>query len=232
MHGTGPIITPDILLQAYACGIFPMADSADDPDLYWVEPANRGIIPLDRFHVSRRLARTVRAGKFEIRVDTDFEAVISGCAVARSRRDSTWINGEIRRLYAELFNAGHVHTVEAWRDDRLVGGLYGVHLASAFFGESMFSVETDASKVALVHLAARLKRNGFRLLDTQFLTDHLARFGAIEVPRERYLQMLAEALRQPAGFYCPEDGAASPPSAAAGAGDLAISVLQSTSQTS
>ena len=228
MHGTEPVITPQILLQAYACGIFPMADAADDPDLYWVEPANRGILPLDRFHISRRLARTVRADKFEIRIDTDFEAVISGCAVARTRHDSTWINSEIRRLYGELFDAGHVHTVEAWRDNRLVGGLYGVHLAAAFFGESMFSAETDASKVALVHLAARLKRNGFRILDTQFLTDHLARFGAIEVPRERYLEMLAEALAQPADFYCPEDGAASPPAS----GAAVISVLQSTSQTS
>ena len=228
MHGSEPVITPDILLQAYACGIFPMADAADDPDLYWVEPANRGILPLGEFHVSKRLARTVRADKFEIRIDTDFDAVISGCAASRTRRDSTWINDEIRWLYRQLFNAGHVHTIEAWRDNRLVGGLYGVHLASAFFGESMFSVESDASKVALVHLVARLKRNGFTLLDTQFLTDHLARFGAIEVPRERYLKLLAEALRQPADFYCPEDGAASPPLS----GAAVISALQSTSQTS
>jgi leucyl/phenylalanyl-tRNA--protein transferase len=228
VHGTEPVITPDILLQAYACGIFPMADAADDPNLYWVEPANRGILPLDGFHVSRRLARTVRADKFEIRIDSDFEAVISGCAASRTRRDSTWINDEIRRLYGELFNAGHVHTIEAWRDSRLVGGLYGVHLASAFFGESMFSLQSDASKVALVHLVARLKRNGFRLLDTQFLTDHLARFGALEVPRERYLELLAQALRQPADFYCPEDGAASPPFS----GAAVISALQSTSQMS
>ena len=228
MHGTEPVITPDILLQAYACGIFPMADSADDPDLYWVEPANRGILPLDGFHVSRRLARTVRADKFEIRIDTDFDAVISGCAASHTRRSSTWINDEIRRLYRALFNAGHVHTVEAWRDNRLVGGLYGVHLASVFFGESMFSLDTDASKVALVHLVARLKRNGFKLLDTQFLTDHLARFGAIEVPRQRYLKRLAEALRQPADFYCPEDDPASPPLS----GAAVISALQSTSQTS
>ena len=228
MHGTEPVITPDILLQAYACGIFPMADAADDPDLYWVEPANRGILPLDGFHVSKRLARTVRGDKFEIRIDTDFEAVISGCAVSRSRRDSTWINDEIRRLYSELFNAGHVHTVEAWRDNRLVGGLYGVHLASVFFGESMFSIETDASKVALVHLVARLSRNGFRLLDTQFLTDHLARFGAIEVSRERYLKLLAEALRQSVDFYCPEDDSSSSPAT----GAAAILALQSTSQTS
>jgi len=228
VHGTEPVITPDILLQAYACGIFPMADAADDPDLYWVEPANRGILPLNEFHVPRRLARTVRADKFEIRIDTDFDTVISGCAARRPHRDSTWINDEIRRLYAALFDAGHVHTVEAWRENRLVGGLYGVHLASVFFGESMFSLETDASKVALVHLAARLKRNGFQLLDTQFLTDHLARFGAIEVPRERYLRLLAQALRQPADFYCPEDG----PSCVPVAGAAVISALQSTSQTS
>jgi len=228
VHGTEPVITPEILLQAYACGIFPMADAADDPDLYWVEPANRGILPLDGFHVSRRLARTVRADKFEIRVDSDFEAVISGCAATRSRRDSTWINGEIRRLYKALFDTGDVHTVEAWRDNRLVGGLYGVHLAGAFFGESMFSLHSDASKVALVHLVARLRRNGFQLLDTQFLTDHLARFGAIEVSRERYLKLLAQALRQPADFYCPGEGAASPPLS----GAAVISALQSTSQTS
>jgi leucyl/phenylalanyl-tRNA--protein transferase len=228
VHGTEPAITPETLLQAYACGIFPMADAADAPDLYWVEPANRGILPLDGFHVSKRLARTVRTDKFEIRVDTDFEAVISGCAASRTRRGSTWINDEIRRLYSELFNAGHVHTIEAWRDNRLVGGLYGVHLASVFFGESMFSLETDASKVALVHLVARLRRNGFTLLDTQFLTDHLARFGAIEVPRERYLELLAQALRQSAGFYCSEDGAASPPLS----GAAVITALQSTSQTS
>jgi len=228
VHGTEPVITPEILLQAYACGIFPMADSADDPDLYWVEPANRGILPLGAFHVSRRLARTVRADKFEIRVDTDFEAVISGCSLSRSRRGSTWINDEIRRLYRELFNAGHVHTLEAWSDNRLVGGLYGVHLASVFFGESMFSIETDASKVALVHLVARLARNGFALLDTQFLTDHLARFGAIEVPRERYLKLLADALAHSADFYCPEDDPSSPPVT----GSAVISALQSTSQTS
>lgn len=228
MHGREPVITPEILLQAYACGIFPMADAADDPHLYWVEPANRGILPLDRFHVPRRLARTVRADRFQIRIDSDFDAVISGCAARRPQRSSTWINAEIRRLYAALFKAGHVHTVEAWRDGRLVGGLYGVHLASAFFGESMFSLDTDASKVTLVHLVARLKRNGFTLLDTQFLTDHLARFGAIEVPRQRYLTQLAEALAQPAGFYCPEDRAPSAPLS----GVAVIAVLQSTSQTS
>ncbi len=228
MHGTEPVLTPEILLQAYACGIFPMADAADDPDLYWVEPENRGILPLHEFHVSRRLARTVRADKFEIRVDTDFEAVISGCAASRPHRSSTWINEEIRRLYGALFDAGHVHTVEAWRDNKLVGGLYGLHLAGVFFGESMFSVQTDASKVALVHLVARLKRNGFKLLDTQFLTDHLVGFGAVEVPRQRYLKLLAEALGQPVGFYCPEDTPSCPPVT----GAAVISALQLTSQIS
>ena len=194
MHGTEPVITPDILLQAYACGIFPMADAADDPDIYWVEPANRGILPLDGFHVSKRLARTVRGDKFEIRIDTDFEAVISGCAVSRSRRDSTWINDEIRRLYSELFNAGHVHTVEAWRDNRLVGGLYGVHLASVFFGESMFSIETDASKVALVHLARNEK---VALIDCQVENAHLRSLGAELIPRQHFIDLVRKLMDAP-----------------------------------
>ncbi len=188
------IVTPSLLLRAYACGIFPMADSADDPTLYWVEPTMRGVLPMDQFHLPRRLARTVRSDVFEVRVDTDFEGVIAGCAAPRSGRQETWINEPIRRLYGALFRTGHVHTVEAWRDGRLVGGLYGVTLGAAFFGESMFSEERDASKVALVHLVARLKRGGFRLLDAQFLTAHLAQFGAAEVPRDEYVRMLDEAL--------------------------------------
>ena len=167
-------ITPEVLLKAYACGIFPMAESADDPGLYWVEPEQRGVIPLDAFHVPRRLARTVRADRFEIRIDHDFDAVIDACAAAAPGRGNTWINRRIRRLYGELFRRGHCHTIEAWRDGRLVGGLYGVRLKRAFFGESMFHRERDASKVCLVHLAARLKAGGFRLLDAQFTTDHLA----------------------------------------------------------
>jgi leucyl/phenylalanyl-tRNA--protein transferase len=189
------IVTPSLLLRAYACGILPMADSADDPTLYWVEPELRGVIPLDTFHVPRRLARTVRAEIFEIRVDSDFEAVIDACAAPQPGRRKTWINAPIRRLYGALFRAGHVHTVEAWREGRLVGGLYGVKLGGAFFGESMFSFERDASKVALVHLVARLKRGGFRLLDAQFLTAHLAQFGAIEMERDEYVELLDEALR-------------------------------------
>jgi leucyl/phenylalanyl-tRNA--protein transferase len=194
------LVTPSLLLRAYACGIFPMADSADDPTLYWVEPKMRGVLPLDRFHLPRRLARTVRSGIFEIRVDTNFEGVIAGCAAPRDGRQETWINEPIRRLYGELFRSGHVHTMEAWREGRLVGGLYGVKLGAAFFGESMFAEERDASKVALVHLVARLRQSGFKLLDAQFLTAHLAQFGAIEVPRDAYVRMLDEAIGGEAEF--------------------------------
>jgi leucyl/phenylalanyl-tRNA--protein transferase len=196
----GDLVTPSLLLRAYACGIFPMADSADDPTLYWVEPRLRGVLPLHRFHVSRRLARTIRADRFEVRIDTDFEAVMEGCAAPRLGRRVTWINETIRRLYGELFRLGHAHSVEAWREGRLVGGLYGLKLGAAFFGESMFTLERDASKVALAHLVARLKRGGFRLLDTQFLTNHLAQFGAIEIKRDHYLKLLEEALSEKADF--------------------------------
>ena len=202
MTGRPLEITPEVLLKAYACGIFPMADSADDPDLYWVEPALRGVLPLDAFHVPRRLARTVRSDGFIVRVDSDFEGIIEGCATARPGRRTTWINARIRRLYGELFRRGFVHTVEAWREGRLVGGLYGVSLGAAFFGESMFSREADASKVALVHLVGRLILGGYRLLDTQFVTEHLAQFGTIEVPREVYQGLLAAAIDRRADFYC------------------------------
>jgi leucyl/phenylalanyl-tRNA---protein transferase len=193
-------ITPEILLKAYAAGIFPMAEDADDPSLFWVEPRERGIIPLDRFHVGKRLARTVRSDYFEVRVDEDFDAVIAGCAAPGFDREKTWISGRIRRLYGELFDSGYCHTVEVYRENRLVGGLYGVRLRSAFFGESMFHTERDASKVALVHLVARLRRGGFTLLDTQFVTPHLAQFGAIEVPRRSYKQMLRAAMDQEADW--------------------------------
>lgn len=213
-------ITPQVLMKAYACGIFPMAESADDNALYWIEPERRGILPLDRIHVPRRLARTIRQRRFEIRVDCDFDGVIAGCAASRPGRRSTWINGRIRRLYRELFEMGHCHTVEAWQDGILVGGLYGVHLAGAFFGESMFSTARDASKVALIYLAARLIRGGFTLLDTQFVTNHLVRFGAIEVGREDFQRLLEAALRTPASFGAlPVDA---PPEV----------ILQSVSQTS
>ena len=187
-------ITPEVLLKAYACGIFPMAESADDPGLYWIEPQLRGVIPLDAFHVPRRLARSVRANRFEIRIDNDFDSVITACAAPARGRGKTWINRRIRRLYRELYARGHCHTVETWVDGRLVGGLYGVQLGSAFFGESMFHRERDASKIALVHLVARLKRGGFKLLDAQFMTAHLANFGAVEIERDRYHRILADAI--------------------------------------
>jgi leucyl/phenylalanyl-tRNA---protein transferase len=216
----GELVTPSLLLRAYACGIFPMADSADDPTLYWVEPRERGVLPLDRFHVPKRLARTVRADLYEVRIDTDFTAVIEGCAAARPGRRVTWINGTIRRLYGELFRLGHVHTVEAWRDGEMVGGLYGVKLGAAFFGESMFSTARDASKVALVHLAARLKRGGFHLLDTQFLTEHLAQFGGLELPRNIYVERLDKALAGSATFAAFPEDAACPRRAVSGAAAL------------
>jgi leucyl/phenylalanyl-tRNA--protein transferase len=194
-------ITPQVLLKAYAVGIFPMAESADDPGLYWIEPEARGIIPLDRFHVPRRLARTVGQDLFEIRVDTDFQGVIGGCAAASRGRAKTWINARIRRLYGELFALGHCHTIEAWKDGELLGGLYGVRLGAAFFGESMFTRERDASKVALVHLVARLRAGDFRLLDTQFTTAHLKQFGAIDVDRRQYHRLLEAAIARRADFY-------------------------------
>jgi len=196
----GDRIPADLLLRAYASGVFPMAESADDPEVFWVRPEMRGIIPLDGFHVPRSLAKILRQGRFDIRFDTDFAGVIDGCAEAREGRPSTWINQPIREAYGELFARGYCHTVEAWRDGRLVGGLYGVTLGLAFFGESMFSRETDASKVCLVHLVQRLKERGFALLDTQFTTEHLKRFGAIDVPRNRYEKLLEEALEGMATF--------------------------------
>jgi leucyl/phenylalanyl-tRNA--protein transferase len=193
-------LTPDILLAAYAAGVFPMAESADDPELFWVDPHRRGILPLDGFHVPHRLRRVLRQNSFEIRCDSAFEDVIRGCAEATEKRPNTWINDEIVRLYAALFGRGSAHSVEAWQDGNLVGGLYGVSLGAVFFGESMFSRATDASKVALVHLAARLRFGGYRLLDTQFLTPHLARFGGIEITRARYHRLLADALAYRASF--------------------------------
>jgi leucyl/phenylalanyl-tRNA--protein transferase len=188
-------ITADILLRAYAAGVFPMSEGADDPGLFWVDPEIRGIMPLDHFHVPRRLARTVRQETYEIRSDTDFAGVIAGCAAAKEGRGETWINRRIRELYGELFRRGHVHTVEAWSDGMLVGGLYGVSLGRAFFGESMFQRQTDASKVALVHLVARLIRGGYMLLDTQFQTAHLSQFGTREVARADYQDMLGLAIQ-------------------------------------
>ncbi|MFQ5958733.1 MAG: leucyl/phenylalanyl-tRNA--protein transferase [Alphaproteobacteria bacterium] len=201
-------LTPEMLLRAYASGLFPMAESRHDPELFWVDPDMRGIIPLDRFHVSRRLARRVRRRYFELRVDTACDEVIAACAETGPRRAETWINDEIIELYGALHRMGHVHSVECWREAALVGGLYGVTLGGAFFGESMFSRQADASKVALVHLVERLRRGGFLLLDCQFLTPHLRTFGAVEVSRARYRRLLGEALAVAARFYPDdEDGA-------------------------
>ena len=196
----GHRIPPDLLLRAYASGVFPMAESEHDPEVFWVRPEERGIIPLDRFHVPKSLAKKVRQQPFEIRFDTDFAGVIGGCAETREDRTSTWINQPIREAYQALFERGNCHTVEAWKDGRLVGGLYGVTLGRAFFGESMFARERDASKICLVHLVERLKARGFVLLDTQFTTEHLKRFGAVDVPRARYEKLLEEALQGSAEF--------------------------------
>jgi leucyl/phenylalanyl-tRNA--protein transferase len=218
-----PRLTPEILLAAYAAGVFPMAESADDPELFWVDPRRRGILPLDAFHVPRRLRRVVRQTVFDIRCDSAFEDVMLGCAEASEKRPNTWINARIVQLYAALFARGAAHSVECWQQGMLVGGLYGVSLGAAFFGESMFSRENDASKVALVHLVARLRIGGFRLLDTQFLTPHLARFGGIEITRTRYHRLLADALSYRAVF---------PSALPAGVGADPLAVLHSSTLTS
>ncbi len=193
-------ITPEVLLRAYACGIFPMAESADDPTLFWVEPERRGVIPLNGFRISSRLARTVRSDAFTVTVNTAFKAVIAGCAAPQEGREDTWINKRIRDLYLGLHEIGHCHSVEVWNDDDLVGGLYGVSLGRAFFGESMFHLVRDASKVALVHLVARLIAGGFDLLDTQYVTEHLRSFGVVEISRRRYCALLDEATAGEATF--------------------------------
>ncbi|MDU6830727.1 MAG: leucyl/phenylalanyl-tRNA--protein transferase, partial [Bradyrhizobium sp.] len=194
-------ITPEVLLRAYACGIFPMAESADDPSLFWVEPELRGVIPLTGFRVSSRLARTVRSDAFTVTVNQAFTAVMDGCAEPQPGREDTWINRRIRELYSGLYALGHCHSVECWQDGDLVGGLYGVSLGRAFFGESMFHRARDASKVALVHLVARLIAGGFELLDTQYVTEHLKTFGAVEIPRRRYTGLLEKALTGPAANF-------------------------------
>ena len=193
-------LTADQILRAYALGVFPMARQHDDPKLYWVDPEKRGILPLADFHLPRSLKKVLKRESFEMRVDTAFEQVLELCAESTARRPETWINAEITRLFTDLHHAGLAHSVESWQDGRLVGGLYGLSLGSAFFGESMFSRATDASKVALTHLVAVMKKGGYTLLDTQFVTEHLAQFGAVEIPRRDYLRLLAQALDRPASF--------------------------------
>lgn len=199
--GRSSEFTADDLLACYSAGVFPMADSRDDERIFLVDPDTRGVVPLRGFHAPSRLARTVRRGRFQIRTDTAFEAVVSACAESRPGRSETWINRPIQALYGELYQRGSAHSIECWDADRIVGGLYGVALGGAFFGESMFSVERDASKIALVHLVARLLEGGFVLLDAQFLTEHLAQFGARSISRAEYRSQLEAALRRPADFY-------------------------------
>lgn len=194
-------LTAELLLKIYASGIFPMAEDANDPTLFWVDPEERGILPLDTFYVSRRLQRTLSRTPFDMRLDTAFDEVVAACAAPRLDRPTTWINSEILRLVSELHRMGHAHSVECWRAGELVGGLYGIALGGAFFGESMFSRATDASKIALCHLVARLRHGGFTLLDTQFVTEHLERFGVVEIPRADYHARLKAALKVKAEFY-------------------------------
>jgi leucyl/phenylalanyl-tRNA--protein transferase len=201
-------LAADLLLRAYRLGLFPMAESRHSRALHWLDPEARGVLPLDAFHLPRSLAKTLKSGKFQITADENFAATIAACAAARAGRPDTWINAEIERLFIELHALGFAHSVETWMDGELVGGLYGASLGGAFFGESMFSVQTDASKVALVHLVARLRLGGFQLLDTQFITAHLARFGTLEIPRAAYHAQLAEAVEIPARFPASPDSAA------------------------
>jgi len=220
MHGSRRL-TPEIVLRAYADGVFPMAEQRNSTELYWVSPEQRGIIPLDAFHVPKRLARTVRGDRFQVTTNVAFVDVMRACAEPAPGREQSWINDEILRLYTALHASGHAHSIECWREGNLVGGLYGVSLGAAFFGESMFSRETDASKVALVHLVARLIDGGYQLLDTQFITSHLARFGAIEIPRNEYLDRLDRAIAQQAYWSAPSGSAASP-SLSVASGDLTL----------
>jgi leucyl/phenylalanyl-tRNA--protein transferase len=194
-------ITLDMLLRAYAQGIFPMSESRHDPHISWFDPHKRGILPLEDFHVPKRLARTIRKLPFEVKTDTAFQRVVEGCASPRPGRWTTWINDSIIQMFTGLYSIGHAHSVECWEGDELVGGLYGVSLGAAFFGESMFSVHKDASKVALVYLIARLRAGGYTLLDTQFVTTHLQRFGALEISRAEYLKRLKVAVAKDADFH-------------------------------
>lgn len=194
-------ITPELIVRAYRSGIFPMAEDAEDDDLFWVSPEQRGIIPLDGFLVSKSLRKTMRRSGWDIRVDTDWEGIVEGCAEEGEGRESTWINGTIRAVYGELFRRGVAHTVEVWDGEELVGGLYGLAIGAAFFGESMFHRRTDASKMAMAHLVERLNAGGFQLLDTQFLTPHLASLGGVEIPRADYEDRLAHACAAEADWH-------------------------------
>ncbi len=196
----GPL-TPSQLLRAYALGVFPMARHRDDPRLHWIDPAERGILPFENFHIPHSLKKTIRRGQLTVTCDTAFQEIIEGCAAPASDRPETWINTEIVHLFVELHRLGLAHSVETWKDGELIGGLYGLSLGGAFFGESMFSRAPDASKVALVHLVARMMIGGYSLLDTQFVTRHLSRFGAVEVPRWKYLRLLSDALQRRATFH-------------------------------
>ncbi|NOZ32162.1 MAG: leucyl/phenylalanyl-tRNA--protein transferase [Alphaproteobacteria bacterium] len=199
-------LTPELILRAYEFGVFPMAESAASSELFWVDPEVRGILPLDGLHVSRSLKKTIQSGKFQWTVDRAFEDVMAACAKPAAGRAETWINADILHLYARLHQSGHAHSVEVWADGELAGGLYGLAIGGAFFGESMFHTRTDASKVALVHLVSRLNAGGFGLLDMQFLTDHLKSLGGIEIPRAEYRQRLAAALELQPEFSPPEQG--------------------------
>ena len=194
-------ISPDTILHAYASGVFPMAEDRESDELFWVNPKSRGIIPLDRFHLSKRLAKSIRQGAFRITCDKAFTDVMQACAAPAGDRGRTWINKRIITIYSELHALGHAHSIECWQEEKLVGGLYGVSIGAAFFGESMFHTETDASKVALAALVARLKAGGYKLLDIQFITEHLKQFGAIEIPRADYLTRLARSIELKADFY-------------------------------
>lgn len=196
-HRTRPSLSPELMLRAYAAGIFPMSEGAHDPTIFWVDPQRRGVMPLDRLHVSRSLRRRIRRGGFEIRVNRDFPGVVAGCA----DRDPTWINADLARVYGTLHDLGFAHSVEVWEDDTLSGGIFGIALGGAFFGESMFSRRRDASKLAMVWLVARLRAGGFALFDTQFTTDHLTSLGGAEIPRVSYRAQLADALAKRADFF-------------------------------
>jgi leucyl/phenylalanyl-tRNA--protein transferase len=228
------VLSPELLLCAYASGVFPMANDRFDPTIHWIEPKRRGILPLDAFHVPRSLRKVIRQARFEIRVDRAFPQVIEACAASRPERPRTWLNDELLDLYCALHELGYAHSVETWVDGCLAGGVYGVSLGAAFFGESMFSRRRDASKVALVELVERLRAGGYRLLDTQFVTDHLRRFGAIEVSRAAYRGMLREAIETPATFYGDTGGVLSltPWSSVPEPGSSSIGSSQSTTQTS